>query len=100
MVRILQYFRVAIAVLAIISPAVGAQSKRAKRQPEQTTPAPTLAQTRADMIAATKAYKESLEELMQLQKKEVERLSEIVTTRRDLLTAGIISKKEVDESLL
>jgi hypothetical protein len=100
MLRILQYFGVTIALLAVISPAVGAQSKHAKRQPEQGTPAPTRDQTRADMIAATKAYKESLEELMQLQRKEVDRLAEIVAKRRDLLAAGITSKREVDESLL
>jgi len=100
MLRILQYLRVAVAVLAVISPAVSAQSKRAKRQPEQSRPAPTIEQTRADMIAATKAYKDSLEELMELQKKEVDRLAEIVAKRRELLAAGITSKREVDESLL
>src|SRR5262249_14615308 len=99
-VAIISPFIVLVIIWTTVSQVALAQSRRSKRQPEQTPPTTTLQQSRAEVLAATKAYKDSLEELIQLQKKEVERLAEVVAKRRDLLDVGVTSKKEVDESLL
>jgi len=91
----------ALLVLVCLSFPAAAQQRRQKpvSQPSASpTPRTEASESRANLIAKTKAYRESLEVVQKLQKREEERLTGLVAMRRDLLDAGIIAKREVDET--
>jgi hypothetical protein len=77
-----------------------AQSKKKKasaRKP-QTTLNSQMAQAKADLVAAAKNYKDSLEKLLVFQEADVKTATETLEKRKALLSQNIISKKEVEES--
>lgn len=69
-------------------PAPGANTALAKR----------VAQTKADLIAASKEYKASLEKLLPLEEAELKNEADEVERRRPLVAGGIISKKDLEAS--
>jgi hypothetical protein len=91
----------ALLVLVCLPLPTAAQQRRQKpvsRPPASPTPRTEASESRANLIAKTKAYRESLELVQKLQKREEERLTGLVAMRRDLLDAGIIAKRELDET--
>ena len=56
-------------------------------------------QSRANLIAASQTYKESLERLLTLQKNDEVRATSQVEKNRKLLENGLIAKKQLEESL-
>ncbi|MBO0863287.1 MAG: hypothetical protein J2P21_33305 [Chloracidobacterium sp.] len=60
--------------------------------------AETAKESRANLLSASNAYRESLEKLLELQRQDESRASEMVGKRKELLTAGVIAKREYDDS--
>lgn len=65
---------------------------------EQKRLAEAANQSRAELIAASGAYRESLERVLDVQKQDEARAAELVEKRKALLDLGAISKREVQES--
>jgi hypothetical protein len=98
-------------ILVIAAPHVLAQ-KAARRKPkakavnkppqiskeEAKKLAEVASQSRANLLNASSAYRESLEKLIELQRQEELRATEIVGKRKELLALGVISKRELEES--
>ena len=86
-------------LIAICSTSL-AQSKK-KKSPVRKAP-PTLnsqvSQAKADLVAAAKNYKDSLQKLLVFQEADVKTATETLEKRKALLSENIISKKEVEES--
>jgi hypothetical protein len=55
-------------------------------------------QSRADLIVAFGDYRESLERVLELQKRDEARVAELVEKRKALLGLGAISRRELEES--
>ena len=93
---------VLIAVVAILPVDSLAQQKRQKPVPVQAGPPPSTrteaSESRANLIEKTKTYRESLAQVQSLQKREEERLSQLVAKRRELFDAGIIARRELEQS--
>lgn len=67
------------------------------------TPSPkelaeAAAASRAKLMEASQTYRESLERLLALQKQDETKATELVAKRKQLLEAGVIAKREVEES--
>ncbi|MFN0086979.1 MAG: hypothetical protein ACKVX9_16430 [Blastocatellia bacterium] len=60
--------------------------------------AESASQSRANLIAASATYRESLERLIGLQRDDEKRAAELLERRRRLLDLGVIAKREVEES--
>jgi hypothetical protein len=79
-----------------------AQQKRQKPVPPPSESAPAVrseaSESRANLIDKTKAYRQSLEQVQALQKREEERLGQLVAKRRELFDAGIIARRELEQS--
>jgi hypothetical protein len=101
-------FLVALAVLALsVSTAMAQKPKRKK---VVLPPPPTMtakevkelneaaSQSRDNLISASNTYRESLENLLELQKQDEKRAADLVEKRKQLLDLGIIAKKQVEES--
>ncbi len=58
----------------------------------------TASQSRANLISASQTYRESLERVLELQKKDEIRVAELVEKRKKLLELGVIAKRELEES--
>lgn len=54
-------------------------------------------QSRANLLSASSAYRESLEKLLELQRQDESRAAETVEKRKGLLALGVISKRELEE---
>jgi hypothetical protein len=61
---------------------------------EQKQLADTASQSRANLISASQAYRESLQRVVELQKQDEARAAELVEKRKTLLDLGVIAKKE------
>ncbi|HKQ72529.1 MAG TPA: hypothetical protein VJ810_02300 [Blastocatellia bacterium] len=105
-------------VLIVTAPQATAQKSGRKRAPApktkspktspQTTPqvseletkklADAASESRANLLKASNAYRESLEKLIELQRQDQTRASEMVVKRKELLDLGVIAKRELDES--
>jgi hypothetical protein len=95
-----------ISVLLLFTPGVLAQKSSGKRTisppPRQTTEqeakelSDAATKSRANLIEASKNYRESLERLLVLQKQEEERVAALVEKNRGLLDTGIIARSEVE----
>jgi hypothetical protein len=82
----------ALFVIALILPPVAFSRDTAKQL------AKAASQSQANLIAASNAYRESLERLLELQKQDEARAAELVVQRKTLLDLGAVSKREVEES--
>lgn len=104
----MRLLRVLFWVLILGVPMVGATAQ-VRRQKPPPTPAPArmaeekraadeASASRANLVEKTKNYRQSLDQVLQLQKREQGRLTTLVATRTSLLEAGIIARREVDET--
>jgi hypothetical protein len=59
--------------------------------------AEAASQSRANLLSASSAYRESLEKLLELQRQDEARAAEIVEKRKGLLDLGVISKRELED---
>ena len=94
------YLRVT-ALLLVLLGAIGGASAQTRKKPapsSKTTLADRLAETRADLVTASKAYKASLEKLLPFEEDERKRAAEEVEIRKQLVAAGVASKRDLDES--
>ncbi len=106
---------VVLLALLILAPNTAAQKSKRKRAPAtqsktstQTIPSISEAerkrlneaasQSRADLMAASKAYRESLEKLLALQKQDEERSAANLKKQRELLDLGVIARREIEAS--
>jgi hypothetical protein len=99
--------------LAVVS---SAQTRRKGGAPRKTkpTPAPTVTPkndpepspkelaeaataSRAKLMEASQAYRESLERLLELQKQDETRAADLVKRRQELLDLGVVAKRDVEE---
>lgn len=98
----------ALAALIIAVIAAGfaeAQSRRTKPAPAPAAPsreemaklAEEASEARVNLIEKTQVWRESLEQLLDLQRKHEIRLAADVENKRKLLELGIIAKRELDE---
>jgi len=88
------YFRVALIVVSLI---VGIQAQGQK--PTRSKPlSERQKKAQLDLLKAVEEYKQSLESLLVLQEADVQRATETLENRRELLTESKISKKEVEQS--
>jgi multidrug efflux pump subunit AcrA (membrane-fusion protein) len=97
-------------ILAAAAPRAMAQ-KGPKRKPKteaaKATPqiskedmkklAEAASQSRANLLSASSAYRESLEKLLELQRQDEARTAEIVGKRKELLDLGVISKRDLED---
>jgi hypothetical protein len=90
-------FKLAIVVVALASFAPAQSKKRSPAKPAQPTIQQRVIKAKADVIAAARSYKESLQKLLDLQENEVKFKAEIVEKRKALLEQQIISKREVEQ---
>ncbi len=98
-----------------VAPGVAAQKPARKRastpQTRSQTPTPpqvsetdqekladAASQSRANLLEASSVYRESLEKLLELQRQDEARATELVEKRESLLDLGVIAKRELDES--
>ena len=54
-------------------------------------------QSRANLLSASNAYRESLEKLLELQRQDESRATELVEKRKEMLALGVIAKREFDD---
>lgn len=94
------YFRITTLLLVLVSAMGGAsaQSKKKAAPSPKTTLAARLAETRADLVTASKAYKTSLEKLLPFEEDARKRAAEEVEIRKQLVADGIASKRDLEES--
>jgi len=91
------------ALLLVLLCAIGDASAQRKKKPApapspNTTLAGRVAQARADLVAASKAYKESLEKVLPFEEDERKTSAEEVERRKQLVAEGIASKRDLEES--
>jgi len=101
--------------LLMVAPGVSAQKPARKRastpQTRSQTPTPpqvseteqekladAASQSRANLLEASSVYRESLEKLLELQRQDETRATELVEKRKSLLDLGVIAKRELNES--
>jgi len=59
--------------------------------------AEAASQSRANLVSASNAYRESLEKLLELLRQDESRAAETVRKRKELLDLGVISRRELEE---
>ena len=84
-------------ILVVLTTA-GAQTRSKKAGADDRQISEALAQSKAQMLAAAQAYKESLEKLVPYYQAEVKDTTATLEKRKDLLDRGIVSKKELQET--
>ena len=79
-----------------------ARAKKGTAAQTKTEPQPVseVARLRAQLVQATKDYKSSLEQLLTHYEAEVKRADERVVKSRELYSAGLVSKRALDEDSL
>jgi len=97
-----KYLKLAVLILALLY-ATGDASAQSKKKPAKTsssnsTLANRVAKARADLVAASKEYKASLEKLLPFEEDERKRAVDEVELRKRLLAEGIASKRELEDS--
>ncbi len=94
----------ALGVMLSLAPETHAQKGRRKAQQPQVTKqelkelSDAASQSRAKLIEASMAYRESLERLVELQKQDEGRAAATVDKNRELLELGVIAKRQLEES--
>jgi hypothetical protein len=100
-------------VLIITAPQASAQKSGRRRAPAPKTKSPKItpqvskeeakklaeaaSESRANLLNASNAYRESLEKLLELQRQDQSRAAELVVKRKELLDLGVIAKREFEE---
>jgi len=94
-----------IILLAFAPPGAAQTWRRQRPAPEkqgagQAELAGAATESRNKLVTATKTYIDSLEKVLELQRQQSEQAAALVEKRKGLLTLGVISKRELDESEL
>lgn len=100
---------VGMMVVFVLGAGTGAaQSRRPKPTPTPAVPAPTREEltklaaeasaARANLISKTGILRQSLEKVLELQRADEKRLSELVEQQRSLLAEGIVSRIELEKA--
>jgi hypothetical protein len=100
-------------ILIIAAPHASAQKSGRKRasapkaKSPKTTPqvskeetkklADAASESRANLLSASNAYRESLEKLLELQRQDQTRAAELVVKRKELFDLGVIAKRELED---
>ncbi|HYV06823.1 MAG TPA: hypothetical protein VFB82_19665 [Blastocatellia bacterium] len=95
-----QFLRIGGLTLAVLC-AGGDAFAQAKKKPapnQKTTLASRVAQARADLVAASKDYKASLEKVLPFEESERKSAAEEVERRKQLILEGIASRRDLEES--
>jgi len=90
--------QVALLVLSIASFGSSAAAQTKKKTPRKSQPTALdnrVAKAKADLVAAAKDYKESLQKLLAFEEDDVKSATEKLEKRKALLSQNIISIKEV-----
>jgi len=93
--------RIIALLLSAPATSVLAQGDKTESRPQPAKPAlaeAELLKLNDDVLAATKAYRESLERLLAIYERDSERQAEQVQQRRQLFQKGYISKLELEQS--
>jgi hypothetical protein len=93
--------QVVLLVLSIACFVSGAASQTKKKTPRKSQPTALdnrVAKAKADLVAAAKDYKESLQKLLAFEEDDVKSAAEQLEKRKALLSQNIISRKEVEDS--
>ena len=94
-----KYFKTMVLLLALVcGMQASAQTKKKPAPSSKTTIAKRVAETRADLVTASKAYKASLEKLLPFEEDERKRAAEEVELRKKLVVEGVASKRDLEES--
>lgn len=91
----------AIIALLLMLMAVDGEAQKRKKKPArnpQSEMTARVAQAKDDLVAAARAYKESLEKLLALQDDEAKMKAETVEKRKALVEQQIASRRELEES--
>jgi len=59
---------------------------------------PTPDRARADLIAATREYRESLERVLTLKARDIDRAAALVDARRAQYARGLVARRDVEEA--
>jgi len=96
-----------LVVAAPHAPAQKARGRKLKTRSASTAPqvskedakkmTEAASQSRANLLSASSAYRESLEKLLELQRQDESRAAETVEKRKGLLALGVIAKRELEE---
>jgi hypothetical protein len=91
---------ITVLMFVLMLPTGDSFAQNTKRTPRKKGPTLTdqVAKAKADVVAAAKDYKASLETLLVLQERDVKMASEIVEKRKELLAQAVISRRELEES--
>ena len=102
LIRIVPRFFLVLAFGVVMVAGTPAQSRRQKpvSPPKSTQPALSVqaSEARANLIAATTTYKESLEAVLELQRKNETSAEQNLTKQKEMLAIGIVSRSEVEKS--
>lgn len=82
----------------LVKPEPAAEAPKPLSEAEKKQLDETASQSRANLITASQTYRESLERVLDLQKKDENRMAELVEKRKKLLELGLIAKRELEES--
>ena len=95
-----KYLKLTMLILALLCAAAdaSAQHKKKPAPSSNATLANRVAQARADLIAASKEYKASLEKLLPFEEDERKRAVDEVERREQLLAEGVASKRDLEDS--
>ena len=96
------YLKPIVLILVLLCAMDDASAQGKKKPAPAPNSNPSLAnrvkQARADLIAASKAYKESLEKVIPFEEDERKRSAEEVEARKQLVIEGLASKRDLEES--
>jgi hypothetical protein len=97
-----KHLKPAVLILMLLC-VMGDASAQRKKKPAKTPSSNTtltnrVAQARADLIAASKEYKASLEKLLPFEEDERKRAADEVELRKQLLAEGVASRRDLEES--
>ena len=95
-----KHLKLAALILALFW-AMGDASAQSKKKPapsSKATLANRVAETRADLVTASKVYKASLEKLLPFEEAELKNEADELERRKPLVLEGIISKRDLEAS--
>jgi hypothetical protein len=87
-----------IAAVVVVLSLLAAGPAQTKKDQKPENPGTNMAKVRADLVTATKQYKESLEKLLPYEEQTVKSATDTLEKRKSLLDQGIVSKREVEET--
>jgi Outer membrane efflux protein len=100
--KVVPRFLLGLAVSIVLAAGTPAQSRRQKPASPSKSSQPALSdqasEARTNLIAATTNYRESLETVLELQKRNEATAEQNLTRQKEMFAAGIVSRLEVEKS--